>query len=188
MADKGSERNARRELTVTDLNPVAPRPASSPACRPGALPGSPGPDPGSGFMRLSFEARLARPRPEPEPGLSASPDQPARRAHRSLVSAACYLATRCTGDKVAVAEAVALLKRLSNEMAAGMLDSEDDPGHAALWTLQVTRWERQSLVEGAIRFARASSEARKVAIVPPRRSRWERWWNSWQGAPGMQSF
>lgn len=150
------------------------------------------------LLRGTHETRLARPQAAPLPGpvLPVPPltaqSSSAQRAYEQLVSAACYLATRRTGDRIAAAQGSLLLTRLAGELAAERQGADSDCAgdlkQAELWTAQERRWERQSLIEGSVRFARVSSEARKVAIVPKRRSRWGRWLSAWQGTPGMQSF
>lgn len=156
-------------------SPFAAFPAGQPAHRP-LPPGAPSP----------FAARLAmagRPR-EPEREASA------RSAYGSLVSAACYLATRRGENPGPTTEAIQLLRQLSDAMLTSGLDLGGDPQSVEnqIWVAAHHRWERQKAVEGAIHYVKAASEVRQVEKTRRRRSWWARWCDAWRGSPGMQSF
>ena len=157
-------------------SPFPAFPVGCPTHRP-LPPGAPAPF----AARLAYVPRSEQPEAE---ALSA------REAYKSLVSAACYLATRRGSDAETLTEAIGMLHQLAKQMLASDLDLGGEPGSAEkeIWVASYHRWERQASVESAIRFVKVSSEARQLQAARKQRSRWARWRDAWLGAPSMQSF
>ena len=102
-------------------------------------------------------------------------------AFRSLVSAACYLSFNTEGDPESVLEAIQILHDLSTRLRDGDSPSRSSPPSPAasdedrIWETARYRWERQKLVDVALRFVKSPHAARRQQ---PRLT-WQRFRLAW---------
>jgi hypothetical protein len=88
-------------------------------------------------------------------------------AFRSLVSAACYLSFNTEGDPESVLEAIQILHDLSTRLRVDKSLSRSSPPSPVacdedrIWETARYRWERQKLVDVALRFVKSPHATRR---------------------------